>query len=274
MIADGNIPSSVMASLVKVASEATGMDVSIFRKNHLVKRFEALAAHMGYKSLSMLNDNLRANTKIKHEICNFIPLGYTEFFRDKDAFELVFEYFASFPARFQNENAFRVLSAGCGSGEEAYSIASTALLALSEFKGKVFVEGVDICAERIANANLGNCKIHSNFDPIPEKYATYFKIDVKNATIMAKPSLKNILKFTAEDFFNEDFCSKRKESIHLAACRYILSVMTPIAIRNNLPYLVSTLVPGGFLWLAVGEFVENPADFGLEHLDANIYRRI
>ncbi len=260
----------VFVELVRIASDSTGMDVTAFKKEHLLKRFRALADKLNCEELADLIPLFKAKPEALRVIPEFIPLGFTEFFRDPSAFDLTLDYFKTFPDRFCGRRTYKLLSAGCGTGEEAVSLSCVALQTFTKINCDFSLQGVDLAEGRIEIARKGIYYVKNA--AIPDYYSKegYFT-QPKSGILQPSPKVRQCITYETGNFFTERFAKEHSCEFDFVACRYILSSMTVPAIKSALPHLLAAIRPKGLLWLAVGEFIDNPAAYGLMLIDSNLY---
>ncbi|WP_027720719.1 CheR family methyltransferase [Maridesulfovibrio zosterae] len=112
---------------------------------------------------------LRSSDDERTELVEEIVVPETWFFRDTKPFELLFE-----KAAHHIYSEFRVLSAPCSTGEEAYSIAMT-LMGAGLDTAKFKVHGVDISQRALQKARSGIFTENSFRSEIPVYAASYFQ---------------------------------------------------------------------------------------------------
>ena len=125
-----------------------GLDASVYRHRPLLRRLPAclrtLMAHSTEEAQELLEDR----PDLLSAALSSLLIGVTEFFRDPTVFEDVrAEVLPSLAVR---PGPLRVLSAGCSTGEELYSLAM--LLADAGLLPRSFLLGTDCRAEAIQRA--------------------------------------------------------------------------------------------------------------------------
>ena len=130
------------------------------RQGYLVaSRLGSVAKEEGFASVPALVDRLRTRptSALRSRVVDAITTNETSFFRDAPFFEaLQREILPDLIAGRQRERSLRIWSAGCASGQEAYSVA---MLLLDEFPQvrdwDVTILGTDISASVLARAATG-----------------------------------------------------------------------------------------------------------------------
>jgi chemotaxis protein methyltransferase CheR len=97
-----------------------GLDCSFYRDNYLRRRLEVRMNAHGTKSYWEYVQLLKANPAEYDRLIKDLTINYTKFFRDADVFSFFKE--SIFPEVLKEKKSVRILSAGCSSGEEPYTL--------------------------------------------------------------------------------------------------------------------------------------------------------
>jgi chemotaxis protein methyltransferase CheR len=155
----------------------------------------------------------------------------------------------------------RIWSAGCSTGEEAYSIAIllSALLPLKEH-WQVMIVGTDICEESIAKALRGIYKESSLRDLSEAERHSYFTKNSNNEWLL-REKYRTMVKFQQGNLVEDQFPSTVTEfhDMDLIICRNVFIYFHPTAIYTSVTKLANTLKPGGIFIPGHGEV--QAADF-------------
>ena len=193
-------------------------------------------------------------------LAELLTVTETYFMRGAEHFQAVVE--TVLPARLQQTDLprrLRLLSAGCASGEEAYSLA----IAIREHAGglegwPVEIIGVDINRGALAKARGGRYTAWSLRETPPEIRDMYFTIVqqefVLDRRILAWAAFQE--RNLAEP--NEDFW--QRDTFDIVFCRNLLMYLAPEAAAALVARIQRTLSPGGVLFLGHAETLR-----GLSH---------
>jgi chemotaxis methyl-accepting protein methylase len=139
----------------------------------------------------------------------------------------------------------RVWSAGCGAGEEAYTLAT--MLEWHGVLGRAEVVGSDILGELLAEAEAGV---------------------VGGARIPA--NLRGRVQWDERDLTSRPATGEHD----LILCRDLLTYLTPEAAAAVERGLAASLAVGGVIVVGRNERLENAAELGLTKISASAYRRL
>jgi two-component system CheB/CheR fusion protein len=134
--------------LVDVLARERGLDLRGYKQTTLERRVRRRMSALNKASFAEYLQVFRNDPHEKNELLNTVLINVTQFFRDPQAWEaLRAEILPKFLRNLRPGDSFRAWSAGCASGEEAYSLAI--LLAehfgsrLHEFDVKIYATDID-----------------------------------------------------------------------------------------------------------------------------------
>ena len=154
------------------------------------------------------------------------------------------------------DSPLRVWTAGCSTGEEAYSLAILLREQMDALKKtfKVQVFATDIDARAIDTARAGAYSASIASDVSPERLARFFSAEDGGYRI--HKNIRDLLIFSEHDVIKDPPFSK----LDLISCRNLLIYMGPELQRKLIPLFHYALNPNGLLLLGssetVGDFVD------------------
>jgi two-component system, chemotaxis family, CheB/CheR fusion protein len=195
----------------------------------------------------------------------------TSFFRDLDAFKTlenrVIEEILNTKSGDQD---IRVWVAGCGTGEEALSIAILFDEAM-ERSGKhlnLQIFSTDIDKDSINKARQGEYPESIAADITPERLKRYFI--KKDGTYKVKQEIRETVIYAEQNLISDPPFSR----LDLISCRNVLIYLDADLQRQILPLFHFTLNPNGFLFLGSSESIGGAAElFGPVDVKWKIFRR-
>ena len=164
-----------------------------------------------------------------------IGVRETYFFRSPEHFELV----ASRVAGLAASGVVRAWSAGCSTGEEAWSLAATIV---ANMGGRVdqtqqMVVGTDIHAPALEQAKSGTYRLNSQRPSAPMLYPCF---TTSGNRLVVNEALRTITSFAIHDLRDPP-----PGEFELIFCRNVLIYFKREAAREVLARIASALVPGG-----------------------------
>ncbi|MBS7812465.1 CheR family methyltransferase [Roseococcus pinisoli] len=140
---------------------------------------------------------------------------------------------------------FRLLSAGCATGEEAFTLAALALEATHGAPGiEIEVLGLDLCRPALASAEAGIIApgLGDPLGLVPADLRRWF-LDAAGQTRL-HPSLRRVLRFERRNLLGLS-----ETGFDVVFCRNVLIYLTEPARRAVTEALCAALQPGGLLAL-------------------------
>ena len=204
------------------------------------------------------------------EIARRTTVTETYFLRDANQF-LAFEALAS--ERTSAGKPLRLLSAGCSSGEEAYSLAISLLWVLPDLRqAGVSITGVDINPDALEKARRGRYSAWS-LRGVPDDFAArYLRRDGKEYVI--ESALREAVRFEPGNLARPELEFWRPDSFDVIFCRNVLMYFVPEVARGVVARLAGALAPDGHLFLGHAENLRGlSSDFHLVHSHGTFYYR-
>ena len=238
--------------------EKSGIEMPEIRRPDLEK---AVIQSMTELSISdpgslyaFLTEN-QENNDCLGNIVSRITVGETYFFRNFPHFEALKSFiFPEIIAKKQEAKQLRLWSAGCASGEEAYSLAILIRKLLPIFKDwQVLILATDINKDALIKAQKGEYGSWS-FRNVPAKIKDeYF---YKNGSIYTiRPEIKRMVTFQHHNLVEVSYPSIRTyiHSMDLILCRNVMIYFNEDTTRRVVERLHSSLNDNGWLIVAPAE---------------------
>jgi len=185
-----------------------------------------------------------------------LTIGETYFFRHPHHFEFLREALRTLRSRRAHDDPIRIWSAGCSSGEEAYSIAIAALEALGPSAQRhVEILGTDLnagCLDRARAATYGAWSFR-NVEPTVR--ARWFELEGAQLRVASEP--RSMVRFVSRNLLDGPPVASPNDAwsrgIDLIFCRNVLIYFDPAATELVTAALARALVLGG-------QMVPGPSD--------------
>jgi chemotaxis protein methyltransferase CheR len=201
-----------------------------------------------------------------------LTVGETYFFRNRDHFRAFVE--VAVPERIRarpQKRKLRILSAGCASGEEAYSLAILVRDRLPELAGReVEIRAIDINASMIEKAARSRYSAWALRDTPPDLREKYFHADGRD--LVLDESLRAAVVFEERNLVEDHPSFWRRESFDIVFCRNVIMYFVPDVARTVVARIAHSLSPGGFLFLGHAETLRGISqEFHLRHTHETFY---
>lgn len=171
----------------------------------------------------------------------------------------------------------RVLNAGCGSGEDVYSLAIRLLdRPPGSAPAGVLLHGIDAHADLIAQAKAGEYDAYS-LRKLSDVQRAWFKAkgDEKAATFVVDAWVRRGVSFEQRDPFQDDPRFWRPGAYHAIFCRDLLFDCPREEARRLVDRLAASMVEGGHLFLGSAESLRGiSSDFDLMQSGETFFYRL
>jgi two-component system CheB/CheR fusion protein len=263
---------SQLEELLGYLKQSRGFDFTGYKKTTLSRRIEKRVSAVGASGYAGYQDYLEVNPREFTELFNTILINVTSFFRDEAVWEHIAEEIVpSLLERLGPDDQLRVWSAGCASGEEAYTAAIVLAEAIGPdaFKSRVKIYATDLDDDALAAARHG---VYTNeqLKPVPEALVeTYFEPNTRGLAF--RPDLRHAIIFGRNDLISDAPISR----IDLLICRNVLMYFTPEAQSGILERFNFALDPQGFLFLGKSEMLITHGElFSPYSLKSRVFRKV
>ena len=216
-------------------------------------------------------DHLETDAEEFRVLFNTILINVTGFFRDTESWTyLKDEIIPDLLAHRDAGEEIRVWSAGCSSGEEAYSLAITfaEVMGVDECVKRVKIYGTDVDDEALREARTGLYPPRA-LEPLPAELAgRYF--ESSGAHLAFHPELRRRVIFGRHDITRDAPISR----LDLLVCRNTLMYFNVEAQSQIIDRFHFALRPGGYLFLGKAEMLLSASDrFEVASMRQRIFKR-
>jgi chemotaxis protein methyltransferase CheR len=185
-------------SLVKLAHEHAGISLAESKRNLVYSRLSRRLRTLGLHSFQDYRRYLSENGAELEGFINAISTNLTKFFREAHHFEhLRVHVAAAFAAARRSNARLRIWSAGCSTGEEAYTIAAVLKHEIPDVdRYDVRILATDIDTEVIAKGVRGEYP-PASIEDVPRNYREFFKPAPgdKSGNIVMGEELRSLIAF-------------------------------------------------------------------------------
>lgn len=239
--------------VVEICRAAAGLRVDPDKTYLIESRLAPVARREGFGSIRemLISARQRKEEKLLWSVVEAMAQGETCFFRDPGHFErLREEILPQLAVRRAAGTPIRIWSAGCASGQEAYSVAMT----VEDCGAGVLTCGVDILGADLSERALEKAQagIYTQFEvqrglPI-RLLARHF--EKREDLWVLSPRLRAMVRWRRVNLNVE---LRNLSGLDVILCREVMSGMTEEARGRCLAQLIQALAPGGYLILGADE---------------------
>ncbi|NLV21534.1 MAG: protein-glutamate O-methyltransferase CheR [Syntrophomonadaceae bacterium] len=239
------------------------IDLSAYKRPQMERRinnFMRIAGCTDYRSFVSL---LNADAEICHKFMEYITINVSEFFRNPDYWRILEQDII--PQLLQQRPLLKVWSAGCSTGEEAYSLA---MLFQARFPGHVqSIKATDLDREvlkKAARALYPNKVVRTLPDPYLQRYmqpeGEYYKVI---------DEIKKMVEFERHDLLKDPY----EQDYDLILCRNVFIYMTEASKQNLYRKFAAALRPGGILFIGSTEQIFQAVEVGFHARSTFFYQK-
>ena len=249
---DDDSKDDAFEALLGYLKESRGFDFTGYKRTSLMRRVRRRMTQVGTTEFGEYIDLLQVNSDEFEALFNTILINVTAFFRDTDAWEFIGgEVVPALLAERGPDVPIRIWSAGCASGEEAYSLAIVFAEALGaeQFRKRVKIYATDVDDEALAEAR------HASYDEAaiegvpPELLERYF--ERQSGRYLFRKDLRRSVIFGRNDLVQDAPISR----IDLLVCRNTLMYFNAETQAKILSRFHFALAPRGLFFLGRAEML-------------------
>jgi chemotaxis methyl-accepting protein methylase len=257
--------------LARIRQHLTRLDagaLTLYKPNCFERR---LAARLRARSVSTVAEYaglLDREPQEAERLVSALAIGVTGFFRNPESWRRLAALLA---ARDAGLGPFRAWSAGCATGEEAYSMAL--LLGQLESAGAGGVIGWEVRATDLDERSLAVARegAYSGRAALDIREVVDLPVELSEDRVQVSPAIRSRVHFAREDLLSGGAVGQ----YDLILCRNVLISFGDEGQARIAGILARALRPGGLLMLGKAEFAARDPVQELELLDGRerIYRR-
>jgi chemotaxis protein methyltransferase CheR len=221
--------------------------------------------------LAMLDNAEFAEAEFRN-LAQELTVSETYFFRNTDQIRAFTE--VVLPERIQKQaqsRNLRLLSAGCASGEEPYSLAMILLDTLADINAwKISIGGVDVNPEMIERAARARYSAWALRETPKDVRERWFRMEGREFVLA--DAVRRMVVCEEENLLDNNPIRWRPDSYDAIFCRNVLMYFTPEHARQVVARIAAALAPGGYLFLGHAETLRGLShDFHLCHTHETFY---
>jgi chemotaxis methyl-accepting protein methylase len=260
--------------LTKKISRERGFACASYKEKCLRRRIAVRMRARGVHTYADYARVLDTDPTEYERLLDALTINVTKLFRNWPVYESILERVV--PTLFELETPqIRVWTAGCASGEEAYSLAIlfhryAASRAMLPQLDRVRVLGTDIDRRSLAAAGRGEFKEADFAETPPELRERYFSAA---SPFTVAPAIRKLVRFERRDLLEDE---PPAGGFDLISCRNVLIYFDRETQERLFETFYRALAPGGYLVLGKVETLLGPARSRFTPIDARerIFHRL
>ncbi|MEU4692733.1 CheR family methyltransferase [Actinoplanes sp. NPDC023714] len=259
-------------ALLGYLKESRGFDFTGYKRSSLMRRVNRRMSQVETSDYQEYLDYLQVHPDEFTALFNTILINVTAFFRDADAWEyLRTDVLEPMVAAKPADSMIRIWSAGCASGEEAYTLAMALaeVLGLEQFRERVKIYATDVDEEQLneaRQASYGEREVQALPPELVEKY-----FEPVNGRFVFRKDLRRSVIFGRNDLVQDAPISR----IDLLTCRNTLMYFNAETQAKILGRFHFALAETGILFLGKAEMLLSHSSLFIPiDLKRRVFRRV
>ena len=258
-------------ALLEHIKEQRSFDFTGYKRASLQRRIRQRMETLEIATFDGYREHLETHPEEFTALFNTVLINVTGFFRDPDGWELLRERLVPELLDRSRDKPVRIWSAGCASGQEAYSLAMLLAdaLGMEEFRARVKIYATDIDEEALAQARQASYSATEMSGVSDEQRAAWFE-PVGDRFVVRKV-LRRAVIFGRNDLVQDAPISH----VDILACRNTLMYLNAETQARVLGRLHFALRNDGILFLGKAEMLlSHSAFFRPVDLKRRIFRKV
>ncbi|RKG69499.1 methyltransferase domain-containing protein [Corallococcus sp. CA054B] len=241
----------LLARAREVVADTTGFRDDAIAQEAVERVLRAELAR-GRVSTEVLSELQQLGSPLAYTLVRAVLVGETYFFRQPEHFRYITQ--EGIPTALRHGAMhLRGWSAGCATGEEAYSLAAC-LLACAPPGMPVEVVGTDLHEASLEAARRGTYGAWSRRESAPALHPVYELLNGRQVSIL--PEVRKVTRFAPANLLAP--LPERFGQFDFILCRNVLTYFSPSARDAAIVHLARALAPGGLLFLGTVEVDRAP----------------
>lgn len=255
-----DLTSAEFEALRSLVFHSFGINLSAHKKTIVEKRLARLLKETNFKTFTEFFAFVKSDTsgETLSKLINNITTNYTYFFREIEHYDFFKE--RALPEILnrighQSPKDIRIWSAGCSSGEEAYSF----IIIMKEELGSIYNDlNAGILATDISEAMLGEARMgiygqdRLNFVPENVKRKYFQLLDEDKWEVI--DDIKNEVTFRRLNLMTSDFPFNK--AFDIICCRNVMIYFNDFSRQLLVEKLYDHIAPGGYLFIGQSEYLD------------------
>lgn len=267
------ITENEFAKLSKYIKDNYGINLKEEKKMLVIGRLHNVLAELKFKSFSEYYDYiiLDKSGKAVNTLINKITTNHTYFMREKNHFIYLKEKVLPYLMKSVKDRDLRIWSAGCSSGEEAYTLA----IILDEFfkEEKLWwdkkILATDISEKVLSIARTGIYN-KQQVSQLPETWKRDYLRNCNEENYEFTDKIKNEIIYRKFNLMDSVFPFKKK--FHVIFCRNVMIYFDNNTKNELVRKFYNSMEDGGYLFIGHSESL-NGGTMGFNYVMPSVYRK-
>jgi chemotaxis protein methyltransferase CheR len=248
---------------VKQFQSLSGLDLLAYKRPQMERRINSFMRSVKSPNYENFIELLKADREVMRRFLDHLTINVSEFFRNIQQWQILEREIL--PGLIEQSSALRVWSAGCSTGEEAYSLA----IMLKE-KGIQIQERIlatDIDKDVLARAEqglYGKKAVDGVAQPLRDRY-----FRAEGSQYRVHEDLRRMVRFERQDLIKDRYLPNQD----LIVCRNVVIYFTEETKQTLYRKFATALRPGGILFIGSTEQIFQARELGMKPMATFFYQK-
>jgi chemotaxis protein methyltransferase CheR len=247
-----------VARIAELLRRETGMVLPATREAAILAAMDRAAPGLDPGAFVAAASDPAGGCGLVNRLIDQVTVQETAFARDSDQLDSIPWHSLLQAARAAGSETIRVWSAGCASGEEAYTLALLAAEAFAPARAPVEVLGTDISGAALAAAVAGRYRERAVRDLEPALRLRYLDRQADGSYLVGE-RLRGLVRFRRHNLARGPTPPPGEVGFDLVACRNVLIYFDAPLVDQVIESLERSLQPDGVLMLGAADALQRTA---------------
>ena len=240
------------------------IDLNIYKRPQMERRINSFMRNVNAGDYKSFINILNNNREVYRNFLEHITINVSEFFRNPNHWEVLEKQVL--PELLKRHKRLKIWSAGCSTGEEAYSLAILVTEKNIGLADQILASDIDKEALEKAAIGLYSSKAMQSIPPIfRDKY-----FSKEGNLYQIKDSLKKMIRFKQQDLLKDNFL----RGFNLILCRNVVIYFTEESKQKLYHKFCNALAPGGIMFIGSTEQIFQYRELGLKSIATFFYQKM
>ena len=240
------------------------IDLTAYKRPQMERRINSFMRSVNSSNYKDFIALIQTDKNIYRKFIEHLTINVSEFFRNPSHWEVMER--EVIPVLLKQRSPLKIWSAGCSTGEEAYSLA---MLFKEKFPGKMEkIMASDLDTEVLDRASIA---LYSSkaAQTLPANYLSKY-MKPEGDYFRVSDEIKNAVKFERQDLLKDQFA----RDYDLILCRNVVIYFTEETKQRLYRKFIEALRPGGVLFIGSTEQIFQAKEIGFQSLATFFYQKM
>ncbi len=239
------------------------IDLTAYKRQQMERRINSFMRTVGSSDYHHFVSVLKSDADIYERFVQHITINVSEFFRNYNHWQVLADEIL--PELMQRHRKIKIWSAGCSTGEEAYTLAILAKEKKLPLDGKILATDIDKgVLEKAAIGLYGQRAVEA----VPQQYMHKYFVS-QGDYFRVSNELKDLIVFQRQDLIRDNFST----GFSLILCRNVVIYFTEESKNRLYQKFTDSLLEHGILFIGSTEQIFQARSLGLSSRATFFYQK-